>query len=306
MSDRRPVLVLGAGGFIGSALVAHLAHVGIAAIAATQRDTGTLTASSDWLRLLEGCRAVVHLASRAHAPADGAAWIDAEAATAAALAAAARGAGIERIVLLSSLKVLGEDSGAGRFRAGDPPAPGDAYGRCKLAIEQAMITAGGRLVVLRPPLVYGPGVKGNFRALLRLVDCGVPLPLASIANRRSLIFLDNLVDLIAVALNHERAQGVYLLRDDDEVSTPQLVRMIARGLGRPARLLPCPTALLRAGARLVGRTEAALRLTGTLAVDDQATRDQLGWRPRVSLAEGIDATCRWYRAEHGSGASAHL
>ncbi len=259
MPDNRPILVLGADGFIGRALMAHLARAGVAAIGATRRDTGTLEASSDWSALLDGCRAVVHLASLAHAPAAGTAWIEAEAATGAALAAAARGAGIERIVLMSSIKVHGDDTGAGRFHASDRPAPGDDYGRCKLAIEQAMAAEGGRLVVLRPPLVYGPGVKGNFLALLRRVAAGVPLPLAGLANRRSVVFLDNLMDLIAIALSDERADGAYLVRDDDEVSTPMLVRMIARGLGRRARLFPCPPALLLAGARLAGRTEAALR-----------------------------------------------
>jgi nucleoside-diphosphate-sugar epimerase len=306
MPDNRPILVLGAAGFIGSALVAYLTRAGIAVTAVSRRDTGTLEASSDWSALLEGCRAVVHLASLAHAPAAGTAWIDAEAATAAALAAAARGAGVERIVLLSSIKVHGDDTGTGRFRASDRPAPGDDYGRCKLAIEQAMAAEGGRLVVLRPPLVYGPGVKGNFLALLRLVAAGVPLPLASVANRRSVVFLDNLLDLIAIALSNERANGAYLVRDNDEVSTPVLVRMIARGLGRRARLFPCPPALVRAAGRLAGRTEAALRLTGSLSVDDQPTRDALGWRPRVNLANGIAATCRWFRAERGPGPAARL
>lgn len=310
MADRRAVLVLGAGGFIGRALVARLAGEGVRVIGTVRdartlaaevetRVTGTLDAATDWPALLAGCRAVVHLASRAHAPAaPGEEWIAAEEATAAVLAGAARREGVERIVLMSSLKVHGDDSGAGQFRAADPPAPADAYGRAKLRIEAAMrYAAGDMLAVLRPPLVYGPGVKANFLSLLRAVDRGVPLPLAGIANRRSLVFLDNLVDLVRCALTDERAAGgTFLLRDDDQVSTPALVGLIAEHLGRRARLLPCPPGVLRAAARLVGRGDAAERILGSLCVDDAATRANLGWRPRVALAEGIAATCRWYLA----------
>ena len=309
MADRRAVLVLGADGFIGRALVARLAAEGVPVIGAVRdarpigggvetRVTGNLSAGSDWPALLAGCRAVVHLASRAHASAaPNEEWIAAEEATAAVLAGAARRGGIERLVLLSSLKVHGEESGARAFRADDPPAPADAYGRAKLRIETAMRqAAGGILAVLRPPLVYGPGVKANFRALLRAVDRGLPLPLAGIANRRSLVFLDNLVDLVLAALVHELAAGgTFLLRDDQDLSTPALVEAIAEHLGRPARLFPCPPALLRAAARLGGRADAAERLLGSLCVDDAATRATLGWRPRVAPAEGIAATCRWYR-----------
>lgn len=302
-----PVLVLGSGGFIGRALVAQLAANFTQVIATTRdatapaagiatRQTGRLSAATDWPALLADARTIVHLASRAHAPAErGDGWIAAEAATGAALARGAAAEGIERIVLMSSIKAHGEDSGAGRFRASDKLAPADAYGRAKAAIEAAMMAESCPLVVLRPPLVYGPGVKANFRALIGAVALGLPLPLASVANRRSLVFLDNLVDLVTVALKHERAPGsAFLMRDDDEVSTPDLVRLIAHGLQRPARLWPFPPALLAAAARLSGRGEALL---GSLAVDDTATRVALGWQPRVTLADGIAATCRWYRGD---------
>jgi nucleoside-diphosphate-sugar epimerase len=297
-------------------LVARLAAGGGPVIAAARqaapqaagivpRLTGTLSAATDWPALLGDARTIVHLASRAHAPAEtGDAWIAAEAATAASLARAAAAAGIERIVLLSSIKAHGEDSGAGRFHASDPLAPADAYGRAKVAIEAAMSAERCPLVVLRPPLVYGPGVKANFRALLGAVARGLPLPLASVANRRSLVFLDNLVDLVAVALTHERAPGgAFLLRDDDEVSTPDLVRLMARSLDRPARLFPFPRALLGAAARISGRGAALL---GSLTVDDSATRATLGWHPRVTLAEGIAATCRWYRGDDGRTPASRL
>jgi UDP-N-acetyl-alpha-D-quinovosamine dehydrogenase len=305
-----PIVVTGAGGFIGGALVQRLAGSGAQVRAVLRRPAalppgaearlaGDLDAAAPWPALLAGARAVVHLASRAHAPAQGAGWIEAEAATAAALARAAAAAGIGRIVLLSSIKVLGEATPDRPFRADQRPAPVEAYGHAKARGEEAMrAEAGAILAVIRPPLVYGPGVKGNFRALLRLADRGVPLPLAGIDNRRSLVFLDNLLDLIELALAHPAAAGgSFLLRDDEEVSTPELLRRLASNLGRPARLFPCPRALLHVAGTLTGRRGAVERLLSSLRIDDGATRERLGWRPRVALADGLAATCRWYVAE---------
>ena len=310
-SQSAPIVIVGAGGFIGRALVARLAQRGAPVTAVVRRAVavppgvalhtiGDITAATDWAPLLGGARAVVHLASRAHAPlgAD-LGWIEGDAAAAAQLARDAGRAGIERLVLVSSIKVLGEATDGVPFRAGRPAAPGDTYGFAKWYIEEAMRHAGAAtpaLTVIRPPLVYGPGVTANFRALLRLVDRAPPLPFASIANRRSLIFPYNLLDLIEVALTHPSARhGTFLLRDAEEVSTPELVRRIARALGRPARLFPCPPALLRLAARVTGRSDAADRLLGSLSIDDAATREQLGWQPRVTLDDGLAATCGWYR-----------
>ena len=317
---RRLVVVLGAGGFIGRPLTERLAASGIAVRAVTRTPVsftapiescaaGTLSVDTDWRRLLDGARGVVHLASRAHAPPGSADWIRAETATAAAIATAATAAGVERVVLLSSIKVLGERTTDRPFSAASPADPRDAYGRAKLAIEEAMRRGGAPdLAVIRPPLVYGPGVKGNFRALLRLVTRGVPLPLASIRNQRSFIFRDNLLDLIALALTHPTAPaGTFLLRDDEAIGTPQLVRELARRLGRPARLFPMPPRLLRLAAAAVGRGDAANRLIDSLSVDDGETRARLGWQPARSLADGLDATCRWFaEAEGAQPASSRL
>lgn len=304
-----PVVVTGAGGFIGHALVERLAAGGTPVVAVLRRPAalprgaiphvlGDITAATPWPPLLAGARAVVHLAGRAHAPATpDERWIEGEALAAAALAREARGAGVGRVVLLSSIKVLGERTPDRPFRADQPPAPEDAYGRAKWRSEEAMRAAAGeRLAIIRPPLVYGPGVRANFLALLRLVDRGLPLPFAGIDNRRSLVCRDNLLDLIEIALDHAAAAGgVFLLRDAEEVSTPELVRRIAAALGRPARLFRCPPALLRFAAALAGRAGVADRLISSLSVDDLATRERLGWQPRVTLADGLAATARWYR-----------
>lgn len=311
----RRIAVIGAAGFIGRPLCERLAASGAAVIAVVRRPVamppgvevrpaGTLSAATDWTELLAGADAAVYLASRAHAAlpeAEAEEWIKAETASAARFARAACLAGIARLVLLSSIKVLGEATGATPFRADTPPAPADAYGRAKWAMEQAMRAVadgdGPGLAIIRPPLVYGPGVKGNFLALLRLAERGWPLPLAAIDNRRSLVFLDNLIDLIVACLTDPAASGAtFLVRDDEEVSTPDLVRRLARHLDRPARLFRCPPAVLRLAARLAGRVEQADRLLGSLRVDDSATRRTLGWQPRVGLDQGLAETCRWYRA----------
>lgn len=309
---RRSVVILGAGGFIGRALTERLGANGVAVRAVTRAPitfaapvetciAGTLSAGTDWHHLFRGARVVVHLASRAHAPPGDAAWIAAEAATAAAIATAAAAAGIERTILLSSIKVLGEKTIDRPLCAASPTNPRDAYGHAKLAIEETMRRNGAPgLVVIRPPLVYGPNVKGNFRALLNLVTRGVPLPLAAIHNRRSFVFRDNLLDLITLTLMHPAAPGgTFLLRDDRDIGAPQLAREIARRLGRPARLFPVPPQLLRLAAATIGRGDAAERLIASLTIDDGATRERLGWQPARSLAEGLDVTCRWFAEVEG-------
>jgi len=308
-ADPRPVVVLGAAGFIGRALTTQLAMSGFKVRAVTRtaaafaapveaRVAGTLDRRSDWRGLFDGARAVVHLASRAHAPPGDAAWLATERDTAAAIAAAATVAGVERTILLSSIKVLGETTTDRPFSAASQPDPRDAYGHAKLAIETAMRQHGAPgLTIIRPPLVYGPEVKGNFRALLRWIDRRLPLPLAAIRNRRAFVFRDNLLALIATAVVHPGAAGqIFLVRDDDEIGTPQLVREIGRRIGAPTRLFPAPAWLLRA--------VTADRLVGSLTIDDGATRAHLEWRPLFSLADGLDATCRWFVDAEGARARA--
>jgi nucleoside-diphosphate-sugar epimerase len=309
-----PVAVIGAAGFIGSALIARLASRGTPVIAVARREpghapragvvwraVGDMTADAiDWTGLVAGARAVVHLASRAQAPPGEPGWIERDAALAARLGRGATAAGVEQLLLMSSIKVLGPPRDGAAFRSGQSAAPADAYGFAKWSIEEALraATAGGpALIVLRPPLVHGPGVKANFLSLMRLVDRALPLPLASVANRRSLVAIDNLIDLIEIALDQPAARhGTFLLRDDEEPSTPALIRAIARALARPARLFPCPPSLLRLGLAAIGRSDDAERLLGSLTIDDSDTRQRLGWRPRMTLEDGLAATGRWYRS----------
>jgi nucleoside-diphosphate-sugar epimerase len=174
------------------------------------------------------------------------------------------------------------------------PRPSDEYGRAKLAIEAALAGAPGR-ANLRPPRGFGPGVIDSFRALMTAVARGIPLPLASIRNRRAFIFMDNLLDVIEALLAAESPGGIYLLRDDEEVSTPELLRRIAFHLGRAPRLVPFPPGLLRLGLRAIGRGGMAASLIGSLSIDDSATRARLNWQPRIGLDDGLAATCRAFR-----------
>lgn len=303
--DRR-VVVTGANGFVGRALCDRLRALRCPVLG-TVRGAGPgvpsdlapvgdlATAADDVLDdLCDGAFAVVHLAGRAHVMHEHDA--DAERAYHAAnveatarLAQAAVRAGVRRFVLASTVKVNGESSRPGRpFRADDPPRPGDAYARSKLAAERALFAAAEDAplvpVVLRLPLVYGRHAKGNFPRLVRAVAKGRTLPLASIANRRSLLYVGNLVDAIVALLEVPQApRGVFYVADAEAVSTPDLVRAIATALRVRPRLVAMPVPLLRLAGWLAGRSAAVDRLAGSLEVDTQPFRDATGWSPRYSL-----------------------
>lgn len=203
---------------------------------------------------------------------------------------------------MSSIRAMGATTRPGApFRAGDTPRPDDLYGRTKLAIEGALVAeaqqSGLDLVILRPPLVYGPGAKGNLRALIRLLASGLPLPFAGIDNCRSLIFLDNLVDLITIACLHPAAGGRALLaRDSADLSTPGLVRALAAGFGRPARLFGVPPSAFAMLSVLPMVGAAVSILTSSLQVEDDETRRTLGWSPAVTAEAGFAATARAYQS----------
>lgn len=321
----RRILVTGGTGFVGRRLVAALAAQGDTVRLAVRRPLvpGMLPADMDamtvgeigpdtvWDDALDGVDAVVHAAARVHQRTAAGTVADREAhwrinaeGTGALVRACARH-GIRRVVFLSTVKVLGESSGAVALSDGAAPAPADAYAASKHAGECAALAAAGpalTVTVLRPPLVYGPGVGGNFRTLLRVCAAPVPLPFGAVANRRSLIFVGNLVDAVLRALDVAApAAGAFLVCDGEALSTAALIRRLRHAMGRPAALLPVPPAWLATAAGLTGRKAVLGRLTGDLAVDDSRFRTLFGWRPPIDLMAGLAETVAWFRGEVVSG-----
>jgi nucleoside-diphosphate-sugar epimerase len=251
---------------------------------------------------MNGVDSVVHLAARTHVMRDTAADPLAEyrrinVTGTQALAEAAQAAGVRRFIFLSSIKVNGEGTTLRPYSETDAPCPEDAYGVSKREAELALSAAAADMetVVLRPPLLYGPGVKGNFLRLMRAIERGMPLPLGSIHNHRSLLYVGNLVDAIMLSLDHPAAAGkTYLVADDEGISTPGLVRAIAAAMHRPARLLPFPPPLLRFAGAITGKSAAVSRLLGSLQIDSSKIRRELGWQPRHTLKEGLRPTAEWY------------
>jgi len=314
--SRGPVLITGANGFVGGALLEHLRHAGWVAVGAARNpDPGSglqsspsLDAAADWMRIVTGCTTVVHTAARVHVMDDSAGNPLAEfrrvnVAGTLNLARQAARAGVRRFVYISSIKVNGEETFAGRpFGPDDLPNPGDPYGVSKHEAELGLRSLGAQtgmeVVVVRPPLVYGPGVKANFRNLMRWVNRGLPLPFGAIRNRRSLVAIDNLADVIARCLDHpSAARETFLVSDDDDLSTPDLLRRVARSLGRTARLIPVPAPLLVLGARAIGKGDLARRLCGSLQVDISKTRRLLDWAPPVDVDTALARTARRFLEE---------
>jgi nucleoside-diphosphate-sugar epimerase len=313
--DHQPrVLVTGAAGFVGAALCNALAGRGFMPRRVLRTDAGAPQADDVAIgeigpgtlcdNALRGMKTIVHLAARAHvrhetSPDAINQYRSVNVAGTERLARAAAQAGVRRLVFVSSVKVHGERTSGMPFAEDMPPAPQDSYGLSKWEAEQALCKVadetGLQVVVLRPPLMYGPGVKGNFLDLLRAVDRGMPLPLRSINNQRSLLYVGDLANAIIACLEHPAAAGrTYLVVDRDAVSTPDLIRSVAAALGKPARLLPCPPALLRAAAALLGRSAVASRLIDSLVADGSRIERDLGWRPVSGLKAGLDATEQWY------------
>jgi nucleoside-diphosphate-sugar epimerase len=308
-SDRtKTVLVTGATGFVGREVCARLERDGRGVRLAVRREpgpsrvvVGDIGAKTDWRAALEGVDSVVHLAARVHVMHETAADPDAafrqvNVDGTRRLAEQAAEAGVRRFVFVSSVKVSGEQTALGRpFRPDDAPAPADPYGRSKRDAELALgeIAAASSMSVarIRPPLVYGPGVRANFLAMMRWVRRGVPLPLASVNNRRSLVFVGNLADLVCRCIDHPRAAGeLFFASDGEDLSTPELLRRLAVALHVRARLFPMPVPLLAAGARAVGKRAIFDRLCGSLQVDVEPTRRLLDWTPPFSVDAALSKT----------------
>ena len=309
------VLVTGASGFVGRALCKVLGAQGYTVRSALRVPMeqfpypsiaiGDIGPKTDWSAAVAGCDAVVHLAAHVHVmresggdPRDGYFRTNVEGTE--ILGRAAARAGIRRFVFLSSVKVNGEITRERAFTESDPPAPADAYGASKAQAEERLKKIAGEtgmeVVILRPPLVYGPGVKANFLSLLRAVDSGVPLPLSLISNLRSLVYVGNLVHALGACLTQPAAaNSTFFVSDDYDVSTPQLIREIATALGKKPLLFPLPPVLLRGIGALTGRTQQIARLTGSLQVDISSIKTALDWQPPFSLQQGLEQTASWYR-----------
>lgn len=301
------VLVTGASGFVGKALCRELAAVGHEVMQASRQASGEpsgcviarIDGRTDWGKCLLGCEAVVHLAARVHVMRDTSVdplgefrRINVEGTLNLARQAAA--SGVRRFVFISSIKVNGE-GGDRPYSEPDPAAPQDDYSRSKWEAEQGLREiakqTGMEVVILRPPLVYGPGVGANFRRLMEVVARGLPLPFGSIKNRRSLLYLGNLVDAIRVCLTHPKAaNNTYLLSDGEDVSTSELIRRLAQAMDRPARLLPVPPAWFDFAGRLLGKQQEVARLLGSLAVDSEMIRRELDWQPPFTMTQGLAET----------------
>lgn len=321
MGDR--ILVTGANGFVGAALCRRLQESGCLVRGAVREQAKLQQCETsesndfEWVVLhdrsdedetkhaLQGIRAVVHLAARVHVMTDqapdplqefrrvNAGWTD-------QLARLAALEGVRRFVYLSSIKVNGEQTVV-PFTEQDPPKPQDPYGVSKWEAEKALARVstqtGIEAVVIRSPLVYGPGVRGNFLQLLNILRRGVPLPLASIRNQRSLVYLGNLVDALVRCMQDPRAAGrTYFIRDGEDLSTPELVRRLGVAMGSSVCLWPCPTTLLYWMGQVTGKRGMIDRFLGSLQVNSSKIQTELDWQPPFSVDAGLSETVAWFRA----------
>lgn len=319
---KRKLLVTGATGFVGRSLCCRLLADGWE-VRGTKRATGqayrqagdleladveSLGADTPWSHALSGIDTVIHLAARVHLMSDPshdplAEFLKVNTAGTERLAREAARAGVRRLVFVSSIKVNGEETSE-TISEDSPVRPTDPYGISKWQAEQVLrrieAETGLEVVVVRPTLVYGPGVRANFWKMMKVVHSGIPMPFASVANQRSMIYVENLVDaLLACAIEPHAAGQTFLVSDGEDVSTPELIRLTASVLGVPARLFPVPTSLLELAGRVTGKNAAVSRLTGSLLVDSSRIRMQLDWQPPFTMRAGLQATADWYLKNQG-------
>jgi nucleoside-diphosphate-sugar epimerase len=324
MNEKDQVLVTGANGFVGSALCRRLQKEKWP-VRALVRSSHSLShnisftdtafiddigVESDLATHLEGIRTVVHLAARVHVMHDTAVdplleFKKINTNGTIALANVSVRAGVKRFVYLSTIKVNGEQTFDYPFSADVPVHPIDPYAVSKWEAEQKLHEIGREtgleIVIVRPPLVYGPMVKANFLKLMRLVDKGLVLPFGSIKNKRSMIYIDNLVDFLMCCIAHPVAVNeTFLVSDGDDLSTPQLIGLLAKHLGKPDRLIPFPPGLLKGCAKLLGKGNVAERLFCSLQIDIRKAKKKLNWQPPFTVDYGLMKTGRWYKEKLGS------
>lgn len=306
------ILVTGATGFVGTALCHALRARGTRFVAAVrtangsaeQVSVGNIDVDTSWSDALNGCDTVIHLAARVHVMADAEAnpldaYRRANVAATLNLARQAVQAGVKRFIFVSSVKVNGEATSSRPFTAFDVPAPCDPYGQSKweaeLALQELARVTGLELVIVRPPLVYGPGVKANFLNLIRLVQSGLPLPFGRAAGLRSMVAVDNLVHLLIHCASHPNAPGgVFMVSDGEDITVGDVAKLIAIGMNKRVLLVPIPVAVLRAIARVLGAARVADRLFGSLQVDMRNTQERLEWQPDVTAQAAIRETVKAY------------
>lgn len=316
----RRVLITGASGFVGQSLCKKMSQSGWLVNAAMRSlcqlranvnlvTVGKIDGETNWNEALSGVDVVIHLAARVHIMHDNTTnpleeFCKVNVAGTERLARSAAANGVRRFIYISSIKVNGESTQWGnKFTESDVPSPQDPYGVSKWEAEQALhrvaAETGLEVVIVRPPLVYGAGVKGNFVQMLKVLAKGIPLPLASVRNLRSLIYVENLVDALVVCATHPAVAGqTYLVSDDKDISTPNLLRLLGAAMCHPAHLFPCPSILLKLTGRLTGKGKQFERLLGSLRVDSSKIRRELNWTPPYTLEQGLRATADWYRAAH--------
>ena len=311
MTNSQLIVVTGANGFVGMGLCAQLQASGLSVLRLVRTSSnkcndeieiGNITSDTDWSTVLTGVDTVIHCAARVHMMKEVVANPLAEFRRlnvdgTLRLARQSSEAGVRRFIFLSSIKVNGESTRLGNpFTPDQISVPGDPYGLSKFEAEMGLRAlseeTGMEVVIIRSPLVYGPGVKANFLSMMNWLRRGIPLPLGGLTkNRRSFIFLGNLVDMIITCINHPAAANqTFLVSDDDDLSTAGLLDHVALALGRPSKLITVPTALITLVAKLIGRSDISQRLCGSLQVDIKKTKDLLGWSPPVSVNEGLRQT----------------
>jgi UDP-glucose 4-epimerase len=322
--NNQSILITGATGFVGSRLAGFLSsqfpemelrlavrrrpeelQVPSVLSVGSIEVVGDINPYTNWSNALIGVDVVIHLAARVHVMKDVALdpleeYRNANTLATIHLAGEAAKAGVKRFIYLSSIKVNGEETTSGQsYSEESTPAPIDPYGVSKweaeLGLEKICAQTGMEFVIIRPPLVYGPGVKANFQRLMGVVAKGMPLPLGAVDNQRSMLALDNLVSFISEAISNPLAANQrFLLSDGKDVSTTQLLKLLAKGMGKSIWLLPVPAVILRAAAQVIGASAAADRLLGSLQIDSSKARQLLHWQPPLSVEEGIAIAAKAY------------
>lgn len=311
------MLITGATGFVGEALCAQASQDGFVVRASLRKqietlgetetvEVGDINGATDWSSTLRDVDVVIHLAARVHVmheladnPIEEFRKVNVAGTDNLARCAVARG--VKRLVFVSSIKVNGEETAGGsRYSELGKPSPQDPYGVSKWEAEQALhrvgVETGLEIVILRPPLIYGAGVQGNFAQMLKILSKGIPLPLASVGNIRSLIYIGNFVDALLTCATHPAAAGqTYLVSDDEDISTSDLVTQLGSAIGHPARLFYCPPIVLKFAGSLLGKSDQIARLLGSLQVDSSKIRRELDWHPPYTLQEGLQRTADRYR-----------